>query len=170
MKRAYDVKLWTRQYDPGYAVYILDSATAKGKCRKLGLPWKGPGVVEQRITPYLYRVKMMGRSFTVSHDRMKACKDSILPAWIKRFTRQLTETQSQKDPEPDTGTDFYCLCRQPDDGQFMIQCDYCEEWFHGSCVNLSAEEAEGIGEYLCLKCESQPEHTQSSSGASSMCL
>ena len=35
MKRAYDVKLWTRQYDPGDAVYMLDSATAKGKFRKL---------------------------------------------------------------------------------------------------------------------------------------
>ena len=33
-------------------------------------------------------------------------------------------------------TPLYCLCRSPDDGRFMIGCDYCEGWYHPQCVNL----------------------------------
>ena len=70
-------------YKPGDSV--LNSATVKNKCRKLGPPWKGSGVVEEPITPYLYRLKMLRGSVTINHDRNKICRDSIPPAWIKRF-------------------------------------------------------------------------------------
>lgn len=36
----------------------------------------------------------------------------------------------------DDGGNRYCLCRGPNDGTFMVQCDDCDQWFHGSCVNL----------------------------------
>ena len=27
---------------------------------------------------------------------------------------------------------LYCICRKPyDDSIFMIECDVCEDWFHG---------------------------------------
>jgi hypothetical protein len=36
----------------------------------------------------------------------------------------------------------YCICRRPDDGMhFMIECDTCNEWFHGFCVGLTEEES-----------------------------
>lgn len=167
MKRLYDVKLWTRVYKPGDAVYILNSATVKNKCRKLGPPWKGPGVVEERITPYLYRVKMIRGSVTINHDRMKICRDSILPAWIKRVKRQILETDNQQERETNQNSELYCLCHGPDDGGFMIQCDYCEEWFHGSCINLTAEEAKEIDQYLCPKCDSRSDQaTEATRGGS----
>ena len=33
----------------------------------------------------------------------------------------------------------YCICRRGGDayGGFMVQCDACEEWFHGKCVGVS---------------------------------
>ncbi|XP_056004155.1 uncharacterized protein LOC130049934 [Ostrea edulis] len=37
-------------------------------------------------------------------------------------------------PSAPSGKTRYCLCRQADDGKLMIQCDRCEEWFHGKCV------------------------------------
>ena len=30
----------------------------------------------------------------------------------------------------------YCICGGKDDDTFMIQCDDCEDWFHGRCVNV----------------------------------
>jgi hypothetical protein len=45
MKRDYDVKILEKQYKKGDLVYVLDTASIKGKCRKLSPPWKGPGIV-----------------------------------------------------------------------------------------------------------------------------
>ena len=36
----------------------------------------------------------------------------------------------------------YCLCRGASDGGFMIGCDFCEEWFHGKCVNVATAKGE----------------------------
>jgi hypothetical protein len=30
----------------------------------------------------------------------------------------------------------YCICGGKDDDTFMIQCDDCEDWFHGRCVHV----------------------------------
>jgi hypothetical protein len=51
MKRDYDVKILEKQYKKGDLVHVLDTASIKGKCRKLSPPWKGPGIVEERLTP-----------------------------------------------------------------------------------------------------------------------
>lgn len=34
----------------------------------------------------------------------------------------------------------------------MIACDYCSEWYHGECVNITPEEAEKIDKYECIQC------------------
>jgi hypothetical protein len=43
MKRDYDVKVRVRELKLGDLVYQLDTATVKGKTRKLSPSWKGPG-------------------------------------------------------------------------------------------------------------------------------
>jgi hypothetical protein len=49
MKRDCDVKVRVRELKPGYLVCQLDTATIKGKSRKLSPSWKGPhGVVHVR--------------------------------------------------------------------------------------------------------------------------
>lgn len=45
----------------------------------------------------------------------------------------------------------YCICRQPYEG-FMIGCDSCEEWYHGSCVGISEGQAEKFDKYVCVRC------------------
>jgi hypothetical protein len=45
MKRDYDVKVRVKELKLGDLVYQLDTATVKGKTRKLSPSWKGPGVV-----------------------------------------------------------------------------------------------------------------------------
>ena len=73
--------------------------------------------------------------------------------------------------------DLYCICRQTyDPSQFMIQCDSCEEWYHGrlvfmflkllillnlkiivnlldfSCVGIEEYQASDIERYHCPQC------------------
>ncbi|KAI9142533.1 hypothetical protein BKA69DRAFT_1013845, partial [Paraphysoderma sedebokerense] len=47
---------------------------------------------------------------------------------------------------------LYCLCRKPNDGSFMIQCDKCSDWFHGACVNVTEEESSHFETYVCPPC------------------
>ena len=48
----------------------------------------------------------------------------------------------------------YCLCREPE-RPGMIGCDYCEEWYHISCLNLKREEVRELTKckWMCPKCE-----------------
>ena len=47
---------------------------------------------------------------------------------------------------------LYCVCRRPDDGSFMLGCDSCDEWFHGSCIQITQQQAEAIDHYICEAC------------------
>lgn len=68
------------------------------------------------------------------------------------------------------GEEIYCFCRRPYDPTvdvFMICCDACDEWYHGSCVNINQREAKKIGRYVCPRCKKTPTSPTVSSEASS---
>ena len=46
----------------------------------------------------------------------------------------------------------YYMCRKPWQGRFMIQCDSCNEWYHGSCANVTVTDALDIAEFKCPVC------------------
>ncbi|KAJ4924485.1 hypothetical protein JOQ06_003441 [Pogonophryne albipinna] len=49
---------------------------------------------------------------------------------------------------------LYCVCRQPYDvRRFMIECDICKDWFHGSCVHVEEHHAVDIDVYHCPNCD-----------------
>uniref|UniRef100_A0AAZ3R409 [Histone H3]-dimethyl-L-lysine(36) demethylase n=1 Tax=Oncorhynchus tshawytscha TaxID=74940 RepID=A0AAZ3R409_ONCTS len=51
---------------------------------------------------------------------------------------------------------LYCVCRQSYDvSRFMIECDLCNDWFHGSCVQVEEHHAVDIDVYHCPNCEPQ---------------
>ena len=35
---------------------------------------------------------------------------------------------------------------------FYIGCDYCNEWYHGSCVNITSQQCDLIEKYVCKLC------------------
>ncbi|KAF9091962.1 PHD finger protein 3 [Mortierella sp. AD031] len=51
----------------------------------------------------------------------------------------------------------YCYCQKPDDGNVMIQCDNCRQWFHGACVDITDETAEMMElkneKFFCEPCD-----------------
>ncbi|GFR82300.1 CXXC-type zinc finger protein 1 [Elysia marginata] len=50
------------------------------------------------------------------------------------------------------GETLYCICRTADSERFMIGCDHCEEWYHGDCIGITAEDARHIKRYYCDAC------------------
>eukprot|EP01117_Protostelium_nocturnum_P019257 TRINITY_DN8301_c0_g1_i4.p1 TRINITY_DN8301_c0_g1~~TRINITY_DN8301_c0_g1_i4.p1 ORF type:complete len:676 (+),score=187.06 TRINITY_DN8301_c0_g1_i4:3029-5056(+) len=63
----------------------------------------------------------------------------------------ITENQGNKLEE--NVESKHCFCGSSHEWGFMICCEICERWYHGSCVGLKEEEdAEDIEEYHCIKC------------------
>ena len=85
----------------------------------------------------------------MNHDRMKLCRDTNIPKWIQRDKKDLEKSGMLSD-HTDIGK--FCICREPDTGTFMIQCDECREWFHGSCVGVTEVMAKGMDIYECPQC------------------
>src|ERR1700721_2676315 len=54
-----------------------------------------------------------------------------------------------------TSKQLYCVCRKPDQGTWMINCESCNDWFHGSCVSLEESDEPLIDTYICSVCEAQ---------------
>lgn len=84
VKRTFDLKAATRPFEEGDSVYMLDTATVKGKCRKLSPSLKDPGVILKR-TLYLYRVKTKRAVMVTNHDRLKKCNGRDIPLWLARY-------------------------------------------------------------------------------------
>ena len=135
MKRDYDIKQHTREFKVNDRVYIRDTACAKGKSRKLNPPWKGPAIIVEKRSPYLYRVAFRRTIATYNHDRLKKCTDQ---------GKAIVEA-------PGKGK-LYCFCRKPDDGSLMICCDKCNEWYHGVCVGITQTEGLENRKWFCPLC------------------
>jgi len=50
------------------------------------------------------------------------------------------------------GANRYCTCKLFNDGNFMINCDICEGWYHGHCVNVTQAVGEKLNSYTCPNC------------------
>jgi hypothetical protein len=61
--------------------------------------------------------------------------------------------QPKAEVSDDTESQQYCICKGQYDGQeFMIQCNQCNDWFHGRCVGIQEHEAFDIETYHCPAC------------------
>jgi hypothetical protein len=161
-KRDYSNRTCEAVYGVGDAVYLANSATKIGQSRKLAPLWKGPLVVTKVLSPVLYQIGSPRKSWTVHHDRLRPCHDDPLPLWVVRKRNSLLGVTDDDAGEADSMEDFlssfvdepvYCFCRKPDDGNFMICCDSCQEWYHGVCVNVTQKQAGKIDLYLCQDCK-----------------
>ncbi|KAF2794216.1 hypothetical protein K505DRAFT_242685, partial [Melanomma pulvis-pyrius CBS 109.77] len=60
------------------------------------------------------------------------------------------------DDEAESSDDnaLYCICRKPDNHKWMIGCDGgCDDWFHGSCVDMQQADEELVDKFICPNCE-----------------
>ncbi|XP_037955902.1 uncharacterized protein LOC119685630 [Teleopsis dalmanni] len=66
------------------------------------------------------------------------------------------DSDNEDDDDDDDPKKLWCICRQPHNNRFMICCDVCEDWFHGTCVSITKAmgldmEQKGI-DWTCPKC------------------
>lgn len=60
------------------------------------------------------------------------------PVASRRSSRERKKVE-RYDPDK-TVEPLFCLCRGIfKRGQFMLQCDACKEWYHGSCVGVEPQ-------------------------------
>lgn len=150
MKRDYDTNMKQFEYQPGEFVYMLDTAHLKGRAKKLDPPWKGPGIVIERITSYVYKIRLERRTVVTNHDRLKKCNDRTIPSWLQRAKTMLENGKDIEGKEMET---IYGICKKPDDGGLMIECDRCLDWFHGSCVDITPKLSATLPIYQCPRCQ-----------------
>jgi len=55
----------------------------------------------------------------------------------------------------DQGT-RHCICGGPGDGSFMLGCDSCDRWFHGSCMKIDKETGDALSKWICPPCSKTP--------------
>ncbi|KAK0419078.1 hypothetical protein QR680_013943 [Steinernema hermaphroditum] len=48
---------------------------------------------------------------------------------------------------------IYCICRRPHGDRDMVECDWCEEWYHWDCIGFTKEQF--VGDFRCWKCLSE---------------
>ncbi|KXJ94086.1 hypothetical protein Micbo1qcDRAFT_231654 [Microdochium bolleyi] len=85
--------------------------------------------------------KSSGRKLVNGH-KLKAARE-----------RTADEGADEDSSEAEMDNGPYCICRGPDDHRWMIGCDVCEDWFHGTCVDLPKEIGERLIErFVCPNC------------------
>jgi len=62
---------------------------------------------------------------------VKILEAKSLSAFPVVKTRRVAERISKTEQ-----CEVHCLCRLPDNGEKMILCDHCDEWFHLACVKI----------------------------------
>ncbi|XP_071965223.1 uncharacterized protein [Antedon mediterranea] len=70
-------------------------------------------------------------------------------------------TSLEKEARRKSNVKLYCICKTPyDAARFYIGCDVCLNWFHGECVNISADEAQTIKDFICSDCQQQKQEQE----------
>ncbi|KAL4493484.1 hypothetical protein ABPG72_007492 [Tetrahymena utriculariae] len=69
--------------------------------------------------------------------------------------QKILNKNAKQGQEEDDDEKLYCYCQKPyNEGEFMIQCQNCEEWFHFECIGYigTDTEAENI-DFCCNECD-----------------
>jgi hypothetical protein len=48
-----------------------------------------PANVIEKLTPYLYKIKLKRVIITANHDRLKLCHDREVPEWAQKLSQQI---------------------------------------------------------------------------------
>ena len=85
-KRDYDSRVPIREmkFDVDDVVYFLNSTTVVGQSKKLLPMWKGPLIVIEVISTFLYRLAGRNREYVKHHDKLRLCEDRDIPLRVRR--------------------------------------------------------------------------------------
>ncbi|PVI01260.1 hypothetical protein DM02DRAFT_561732 [Periconia macrospinosa] len=65
-----------------------------------------------------------------------------------------SQVHPSDDDDSSEDSTLYCICKKPDNHRWMIGCDGgCDDWFHGSCVNMQQADEDLVDKFICPLCE-----------------
>lgn len=70
----------------------------------------------------------------------------------EEISRQFKKYQSSSKFDLNS-EEVFCICRRPDQGELMICCDGCEEWFHFKCMRLDLKYSKLVAKFFCKFCQ-----------------
>ncbi|BFZ63719.1 Transcription factor bye1 [Saitoella coloradoensis] len=83
----------------------------------------------------------------------KASSRSPSPPPAPPYNAAAEEVGVEDEEDDDDDQTLYCICRKPQGKRWMIQCDGCDDWFHGTCVNINEVDEGLIDKWYCPHCE-----------------
>jgi hypothetical protein len=95
--------------------------------------------------------KLRGLKLTSKSAMTKANNvDSSLKDTSKREKRNIKSTYNTRVPQQKNTV--YCFCARPYNGELMIACQKCEEWYHPECVGIPNDANMKKLNWFCKKC------------------
>lgn len=82
--------------------------------------------------------------FELAHLRELLAQAKQIPLTMPEEARLLSTIED--------GGNRHCICGGPSDGSFMLGCDNCDRWFHGSCVNIDKATGDALSKWICPPC------------------
>ncbi|KAF2274943.1 uncharacterized protein EI97DRAFT_401575, partial [Westerdykella ornata] len=77
---------------------------------------------------------------------------SPAPEYARSSPAHASDDEEEQGSSDDTA--LYCICRKPDNHRWMIGCDGgCDDWFHGSCVDMVQSDEDLVDKFICPNCE-----------------
>ncbi|GAV54964.1 hypothetical protein ZYGR_0AS02870 [Zygosaccharomyces rouxii] len=67
-----------------------------------------------------------------------------LPPWCPTYSSRKTGIN---------GEEVYCICKRPDNGDLMVGCDGCDDWFHFKCLKIPEAYRRLVYSFHCPYCE-----------------
>lgn len=67
---------------------------------------------------------------------------------IQKYKEHVSAAETDKN-----GETLYCICRRPDNGELMVACDGCDEWFHFKCMEIPLKYEKLVNNYFCPFCD-----------------
>lgn len=114
-----------------------------------------PTPKESRPKPKKIKKEKFDKKDSPSLLKNKSQSPAIDEKEVYDFVKSKIVTKSKRSStryENSDDFDHYCICRKGDTGEWMIGCDFCDDWFHGSCVGLTEESSTILIKYACPRC------------------
>lgn len=86
----------------------------------------------------------MANLFLTIRQYLKNNEMSYLPDWCPPYSNIKLDAV--------TGEEVYCVCKKPDNGELMVGCDGCDDWFHFKCMRLSENYRHLVESFICPYC------------------
>lgn len=98
-KKYHDAKVEWSIFEPGEKVYVYFPVRKTGCSPKLTSFWKGPFVIEKKLSDFLYIVAcgFRGKGSVIHCNRMRKCKSQILTGEEQELSVERNEIECEAD-------------------------------------------------------------------------